>query len=139
MADLRADGRSVLGQPLYVDSETAKSMEVIVNTNGGAVTGTIGGKSTKSFVALVPQGIQQSNALWYKTATIEDGRIALSGVAPGEYKIYAWEYSGGILPEFGNPAFLSKYSQRGVTVRVREGTTSTVGVVPLIPVSDQLD
>ena len=61
---------------------------------------------------MVPAPQRRQNLAWYKTATSNAvGRFSISGLAPGEYKLFAWERS----PEtaYMDSAFLAKYEERG--------------------------
>ena len=65
----------------------------------------------------------RSRAL-YKTATTDAaGKYKLRGVAPGNYKLFAFEgLAGG---EFYNPRFLSKYEFRGKPLNVAQSGAAT--------------
>jgi hypothetical protein len=46
-----------------------------------------------------------------------DGKFQIHGVAPGEYKIFAWETV--LLTAWQNAEFLSKYESQGSAVSVK--------------------
>jgi len=69
-------------------------------------------------------------ALFRGTLSDKDGRFTIGGVAPGEYKIFAWAKA-----PFGEPwrnaEFMAQYEQRGQSIRVMSNRTSTVQVTVL--------
>ncbi|HZI50436.1 MAG TPA: carboxypeptidase-like regulatory domain-containing protein, partial [Terriglobia bacterium] len=72
----------------------------------------------------VPEARRRSNRALYVSAISDaSGRFTLRGVAPGDYKVFAWES----IPAFAhvNAAFLAKHEDRGKLVRVgQQGTVS---------------
>jgi hypothetical protein len=69
-----------------------------------------------AMVALVPDGHRQVYALYYGATADGVGAFVMRGVAPGDYKIFAWESlpAGGYL----NADFLKKYEDSGRAVTV---------------------
>jgi len=124
----------VLADGLRIDGSFASSLEVVVGANGGVVAGRI--LRDKQAVVnvravLVPNAARRQRGDLYKTAFTDDtGQFEIRGVAPGDYKLFAWE-----LVEFGawqDPQFIKLYENRGTSVRVNAGGRQTVDAV-LIP------
>ena len=60
-----------------------------------------------------------------RTATTDpSGRFRLDRVAPGDYKVFAWnEVSDG---DWQDPDVMRAYEERGTPIRVGDGTTERV-------------
>ena len=67
---------------------------------------------------------RRENRALYKTATSDaSGKYTVRGIAPGNYKLFAFEgLAGG---EFYNARFLSKHEFRGKPITVAQGGSST--------------
>ena len=76
-------------------------------------------------VTLVPESDRWSQTHLFKTAgTDQNGAFRLSGIAPGEYKLYAWEQieSGA----YRDPEFIKPFESLGASVSVQENGFETV-------------
>jgi hypothetical protein len=63
----------------------------------------------------------------YRTATSDQqGRFTFSNVAPGDYKVLAWED----VPRgaYTDPAFLKNYEDRGRSITIDKGETESVQI-----------
>jgi len=72
------------------------------------------------FLTLVPEPPGRGRALYAKTSQSEQsGRFTITEVAPGEYRLYAWDET---LRDdvYLDPAFLRPFENQGVRVSVRE-------------------
>ena len=74
----------------------------------------------RTAVVLVPASNRRSNPALYKIVQADaEGRFSMTGVAPGAWKVFAWE---SIRPgAFQNTDFLQKYETRGTAVTVNAG------------------
>jgi hypothetical protein len=61
--------------------------------------------------------------LFKTTVTDTTGHFSITGVAPGEYKLFAWEQieEGA----YQDPEFLKPYENQGQAVAIREGSRET--------------
>ncbi len=67
----------------------------------------------------------------YETVTDSERRFALTGLAPGAYRLYAWP--GVDIVEYRNPNILKRYDQDSTSVSIEEGSVSSP--VELDPIS----
>jgi hypothetical protein len=82
-------------------------------------------------VVLVPPPQRRRNADLYRTTTTgPDGKFAMTGVPPGEFKLFAWPSLNG--SPYLNPNFMAIYEARGASVSIFAGGQLTAEV-PLIP------
>jgi hypothetical protein len=133
IADVFIGGRFVFDEGFVVGSFSG-DIEVRVRSNGAKLQGSVF-DSTQSpvptaRVVLVPDAARLENQLLYKTAVSDSkGTFTLSGVAPGQYKLFAWKSVPGTA--YMNAAFMAPYDRQGQVIRIMEGTTSNA-VVKLI-------
>jgi hypothetical protein len=129
VADMRMDGVSVL-DGFDVGSQPGE-VAVTIRTNGATVEGTVRDAQRSSRVAtvvLVPQRARRNASLYRSVVSDSTGRFTLSGVAPGEYRVFAWES----VPTnaWTNAEFLARYEDQGKPIIVNAGTTGTIDVQP---------
>jgi hypothetical protein len=77
-------------------AETAPPLEIRVSTKGAAVSGVVLDGDKPSPGALVvalmqPFNADRRSAMQKMATTDQNGRFTLQGLAPGEYRIYAWD------------------------------------------------
>jgi hypothetical protein len=131
LADIRQGATSIFDNGLTVGREAANPLEVVVNTNGGSVEGTVLGADRtpvpRTTVVLVPATSRRQNSALYKfTQTDVQGHFAITGVAPGSWKAFAWE---SVQPgAYQNSEFMQKYEGRGTGVAVTAGNRSNADV-----------
>jgi hypothetical protein len=128
LADVRQSALSVFDTGFDVNSGNSAPLEIVLGAGAGTVTGVVVDGPTKvvpgATVVLVPETRRRSNRALYASAISDSsGRFTLRGVAPGDYKIFAWES----IPTFAhvNAAFMAKHEDRGKVVHVgQQGTVS---------------
>src|SRR4029453_16253080 len=75
-------------------------------------------------VALVPEGKRFENrALFASTTSDASGRFVFRGVAPGDYRLFAWESTPP--NAYQNAGFIRKYESRARVVHVGQGGSAT--------------
>ena len=94
---VRFDRLDALNQNVEVvqrgpDSPT---VDVVLSTNVGQIEGTVSDTRLQPFagaqVVLIPERFRDRVDLYKTAASDQTGRFTLRGIAPGEYKLYAWE------------------------------------------------
>ena len=135
VADIRQNGMSVFDSGISVTSQASAPVEIFINTNGGSVDGIVRDgnliPASGATVALVPQEQHRQNPALYKSARSDAaGRFLLTGIAPGNYKLFAWD---SIPPgAYRNATFVSQYEDQGMAVNVSPAIPLHTGV-KLIP------
>ncbi len=120
----RMGDQDALAAGLDLSSGVAAALEVVLSTNGGHVEGSVvdskGNPATSATVVLIPDSDRRKQMHLYKNANTDQyGHFTLGGIAPGEYKLYAWEDI-----DFGawqDPEFLKPFESKGESVSVHEG------------------
>ena len=127
IADIRQGAASIFDNGLTVGREAVNPLEIVVNTNGGSIEGTVLGADRKpvprtTIVMVPPTGRRQNSALYKFVQTDAQGHFSIAGVAPGSWKLFAWE---SIRPgAYQNAEFIQKYEARGTNVVVTAGMQS---------------
>lgn len=106
------------------DMQAAPPLEIRISPNGATVQGIVGWDddkpAPKAWVALIPDPARPELASRVKSATAMDGgRFVLTGVAPGEYRLYAFEQPqpSSLL----NLEFFKPLESKSVQLTVKEG------------------
>jgi hypothetical protein len=137
VSEIRLDGRSVYDENIItVSNGSQENLEVVVTRGGATIQGTV--QDTKhnpvaaTRITLIPDMPRRGNALLYKSAISNPtGSFTLSGVAPGNYKLFAWEhYPAGAEQD---PDFMRDYDVLGTSVSVSAGIAQANIQVAVIP------
>ena len=96
-------------------------LTVLLATDGGRIKGSVenraGESAARTPVTLYPEGSQRGRQYRVKTvSTSVDGKYEFKDVAPGDYRIYAWDSSD--LAASRDPDFRKKYEAQSETVTV---------------------
>jgi hypothetical protein len=137
VADIRQAGNSVFDTGITVGVEPPEPLEIAVRSEGLSLAGTVLDPAllnpvARATVVLVPAGnSRRTNFALYRTTTsLQDGTFSLHGIAPGEYKVFAWEtVTAGA---WENEEFLRRFEDRGTTVRLE--ANALLGPVAAEPV-----
>ena len=136
-ADVRQNALSVFDSGFDVNARNANPLEIVLGSGAGTVNGVVLDGPSKvvagATVVLVPEAKRRSNRALYILAQSDiSGRFTLRGVAPGDYKVFAWES----IPAFAhvNAAFMAKHEDRGKLVHVgQSGTVSAdLTIIPAV-------
>jgi hypothetical protein len=133
IADVRAGDRSVYDDGFMAGS--VDNLEVTLNSKGAKVIGVVRDAAQNPVVSarvvLVPPTARRQNLALYKAATSDaKGNFTITGIAPGEYKLFSWVTVPG--NAWMNAEFMMPYEEFGKSVRLTEGAsiTSDVNVIP---------
>ena len=127
IADIRAGGRSVFDTGFQVGLDAVDSMEIVLGTEGGSIKGRIQFRATTQLVAVVvvPESFLAANAALYRIGYFRpDDEFKLTGIAPGNYKVFAVPYFNKTLP-YRDPEFAAQNDRRAIPVTIQKGTTIT--------------
>jgi beta-lactamase regulating signal transducer with metallopeptidase domain len=128
VSDVRLGPVSVFDTGFEVGREPLAPLQVALRSGAGIVEGVVRDGFNKpvsnATVVIIPPDVRRDNRVLYKTATSDaTGKFTVRGVAPGGYKLFAFEgLAGG---EFYNSRFLAKYEFRGKSINVTQGGTTT--------------
>ena len=137
IADVRQNAQSVFDSGFDVNARNTNPVEVVLGSGAGTVNGVVMDGPTKvvagATVVLIPETRRRDNRALYVLANSDaTGRFTLRGVAPGDYKVFAWESIQAFAHV--NAAFMAKYEDRGKLVHVgQNGTVSAeLTIIPAV-------
>jgi hypothetical protein len=124
IADVREAGTSILDGDLTINGKPPGAIEVLVSTRGERVTGSVRDAEQKPVAAarvvLAPLESRRQNLSLFKTILSDTtGNFKLEGIAPGDYKLFAWKNAP--LNAYLNAEFLANYELRGQPVTIKAG------------------
>jgi Carboxypeptidase regulatory-like domain len=133
---IRLGNRDILNEGLHLESRPDASLQIVIAMNGGTLDGRAlddnGKPVPNARVVLVPVTSRRQRGDLYKSVSTGDsGNFQLSGIAPGDYKLFAWERVEEGAWQDAN--FLSLYEDRGKAIRIGEGgrVTAEARVIPV--------
>jgi len=120
---IRMGAADVLNSLLHVDGAVQAPLEIVLSTNIGTLEGTAvngtGDPALNVSVALIPDPPYRTRMDLYKgTTTDASGRFQISGIAPGNYRVFTWEAVEGW--PWQDPEWLRPYEGRGRPVHIEE-------------------
>ena len=135
---IRFGDADVSGGSLALTQGSTGTLNIVLGTDGGQVQGTIqtasGAPAATGIVSLVPAAdLPGRRDLVKHAGTDGQGNFKFQDVAPGEYKVFAWEE--GTPDVIDVPEFRKALESRAASVAVQPGGRETVQV-QVIPVAD---
>jgi len=138
IADVRQSAQSVFDSGFDVNAKNTDPLEVVLGSGAGTVNGVVMDGPTKTVagatVILIPEISRRSNrALYVQTTSNASGRFTLRGVAPGDYRVFAWES----IPPFAhvNASFMARHDDHGKPVHVVQSGAASVELTIIPAVS----
>ena len=120
--DVTSDG-------LRLDRQPTGPLDIVVSMNTGIADGTVQNEKQEPAinvtVVLVPDAARRNRFDLYRTASTDAvGHFHLEGIAPADYRIYAWEdVENGA---WQDQDFLRQFDDRSKPIRINEISTSNI-------------
>jgi len=129
ISGIRQGGLDIRNEGIVDVRPSMNPIEVTLGFGAGTVRGIVeapGGVTPKrADVVLVPQISRRGNVMFYDRTTVDDkGQFTFEGVAPGEYKVFAFEQLLDTAER--NPAFIAHYETLGQPVVVSSRSTTEI-------------
>ena len=124
----------VLNGVWQVTSATSGQLDLILSSRGGQIEGTVRDTLNQPAqgveVVLIPDQPRERLDLYKRATTDVEGRFHIRGIAPGGYKVFAWE----AIEEYAyyHADILALYETQGVPVRVQDSSKDSISL-RLIP------
>jgi hypothetical protein len=119
--------------PLDLSGGVAGALTITIAAGSGTLQGTVRQEQQPAEGAtavLVPEEARRPVGYFYKIATTDqNGQFTMKGIAPGEYKLFAWDEVES--DRYRAPAFLKKFESRGTTVSIMKNGSSSAQI-PLL-------
>ena len=124
----RYGGSDALNGPLQI-SDQSLPLQLQIGFTPGRVDATVNDNRDQPFpgalCVLVPSARNRTEL--YKTATTDQyGKCGFANIAPGDYKLFAWEDS----PQgaYQDALYLSRFEERGQAIRVDKSGSATMQI-----------
>lgn len=121
LAAVRVGGQDVLASGLQVVPDLP-TFEVWISGNGARVDGTVTVDADQVFtgaeVVLVPEDPERTD-LYKVTGADQYGRFFIEGIAPGNYRLFAWEDAPS--GAYRDPEFVRRYEDWGERIDLEAG------------------
>jgi hypothetical protein len=125
---IRMGDADALDAGLDLTHGASGALDIEINPNGGQVEGAVQKEDSKpaggATVLLAPDSHRQQFNLFKTSAVDQLGHFSLKGIAPGDYRLFAFEQMDW--GAYQDPEFLKPYEDRGKAVAIREGSRETV-------------
>jgi protocatechuate 3,4-dioxygenase beta subunit len=128
---MRMGNADVLSDGLVINGVPENPLEIVIGLNAAGIEGSVINSRQETLanrtVALIPDPPLRHRIDLYKTAATDgSGRFRIRGLAPGDYKLFAWEsVEAGA---WHDPEFIRLHENRGRPVRLSEGMDENVQV-----------
>ena len=125
LKSVRLGDQEALESGLDLTRGIGGALEITLSSNGGQVEGVVlnagDQPETGATVVLAPAEARRSQLRLYKDVTTDQyGRFVIKGIAPGGYKLFAWEeIEEGA---YQNPDFLKKFEALGEPRTIHDGS-----------------
>ena len=130
---VRSGLRDVLRDGLDSRTGTPEPLEIVIGNTNSVVEGNVSDgdrPSVAAQVVLVPSDRRMRIDLFRTATTDQAGRYSFKGVAPGDYKLFAWEDIEPFI--YFDPDFLGKHEMAGTPLHVEQNQSvnANLRVIP---------
>jgi hypothetical protein len=109
-------GTNLLQEMLTVGSSGIQPIEIVVRDDSAALSGTVAGSEGEAYVTVVIAS--EGTPFHPQTAHLrEDGTFEIQGLAPGDYKVFAFDDTYGL--EYKNPEILHNYDAQAASITLQ--------------------
>jgi hypothetical protein len=131
VADIRQGATSVFDEGIQIGTSSPNPIEVLISSNGGSLDAVVFGADQKPVpdmtVVLVPGTQRRQNPALYRTGRSDvNGRVLMTNLPPGQYKLFAWE--SVTFGAWMNAEFIGRIEERGTAVTINAGAKQTAHV-----------
>jgi protocatechuate 3,4-dioxygenase beta subunit len=114
-------------------------MSVVIAMSAGQITGAVQNEKLEpaagATVVLIPEGKRRESDRWYQTTSTDQyGNYTLKNIAPGEYRVYAFDTVE--FQAYMDPEWLKPFETKGEKVSIEENAKPSVQL-RLIPTQGQ--
>ena len=132
---MRMGNADVLNDGLRISGPPDAPLEIVIGANAGRIEGSVVNARDEPLsnrtVVLVPDvRLRQRSDLYRVVSSDITGSFQMQGLAPGDYKLFAWENveTGA----WQDPDFIQAYESAGRRIRINEGSNENLqlAVIP---------
>ena len=138
LKDVQFGTKSVLNDTIQIASQNSETLSIVLSNNAGRIDGTLLDDKSKPQsgvpVVLIPDQSRDRYELYKSTTTDQAGHYVFRGIAPGNYKLFAWEAIE--TNSYYDREVLSQYESQGKPVHIQESSKETIEL-KIIPAQRQ--
>jgi hypothetical protein len=129
LKDVQTEDADALDR-LLVSGPVRGPLSIVLSPAGGRIDGVVvddRGRSMSGIEAVLVPARRPARVNLYKTAITDDaGRFVIRGIAPGDYKLFAWE----AIESYGyfDEDFLRQFEASGTSIRISGSSRESVTV-----------
>jgi hypothetical protein len=129
---IRLGAKDLLTNTLHIEGDIEGQVQILIGTDGGVLEGKAfndqQAPALNATIVLVPElPLLHRWDLYRNVATDLNGRFKLSGIAPGDYKVFAWEEVEE--NRWTDPQFVAPNEFRGKFVHIEPSGTENLEVI----------
>jgi len=133
---IRLGSMDVTGSGIRGDIPAQGELDIVMGSPAGRIAGRVRNAADNPVealrVVLIPdEGRRNRKDLYRTILTDETGQFQFASLPPGDYKIFAWEFTEE--NSWLDADFMRLYEDKGTSIRIDEGSSATVEVRPLPP------
>lgn len=134
LKSIRVGGQDALDNGFELSAGAPVNVQVTLGVGAGQITGTVQDAKQQpasgTTVTLLPDPMKEErNDLFRMGSTNQNGQFTLQNIAPGEYKVYAWE---DVEPgSYMDPEFLKQHEGRAQRVSVKSDSQGQVALTQI--------
>ncbi len=122
--------KNALDDSFVVTTSSNETLNIVLSDKGsqldGTLTDSLSNRRSNVPVVLIPDMERNRPELYKNAITDKDGHFSFRGIAPGAYRIFAWEALESF--SYWNSEVLSRYESQGKAIEMHEGSKQTVEV-----------
>jgi hypothetical protein len=130
LKEARLGDRDVLTGTVLITEPLTSELKIVLGAEGGAVAGVVtaaqGAAVSGKQVVLVPDEPTNRPDLYKTAITDRNGHYSIRGIAPGDYRLYAWDRLESY--RYFDPDFVRAFEMEGTIVHVSDTTPITANV-----------
>jgi len=121
---VQSGGVNLLSEPLVIsESGTVQPIEVVLRNDTAKIKGTVRGVTSSGALIAIPSGNDTQSPAFGNYG--EDGHCYFPPLAPGTYKVYAFDHGTEEI-EYANPEALEEYDSKSAQVTLSPNQTGEV-------------
>jgi protocatechuate 3,4-dioxygenase beta subunit len=135
VADIRQANKSIFGSLIDARNDDPESLEIVLRADSATVQGIVRNAGNQQTAILLRPATQPQHLLLYKRVTTAGpGRFTISGIAPGDYILYAFPSIPAGAAEW-NAEFMAKYESQGRRISLRANQVEQVELDRIVDAS----
>ena len=117
-------GQDVNNKDLDLTTSGGGELQIVISPNGAEVTGTVRDADGKAVPSAIVMICSKDGQVAKQANTDQNGGFDSKGLAPGEYKVFAWEDRGeGVITD---PDFRKAFESKATVVKLVEKSRENV-------------